>query len=186
MTLLEIFKHKLLHDESAFKQWFGNSKIIDDEGNPAICYHASPNDFKEFIPGGVDPKISGYAMWFSMDPHNQPAAHNTNVRGGYRTGTNVMPVYIKMERPLVIDTIIDLEWARQVFANGSSEFPQIMLHDWVKEVTKDGEYDGIYFDAKALGWRDGVVELVVFNPKQVKSALGNSGDFGNDTSDITR
>lgn len=185
MKLVEIFKHRQDEGNSAFRKWFGNSKIIDDEGNPAICYHATTGDFAEFIPGGLDVKVSGPAMWFTFDAEDQPAAHNIYGPKGFRTGTNVMPVYIKMERPLVIDTMVDLEWARSVFANNSSEFPQILTQQWVDEVSKDGEYDGIIFDAKALGWRNAVCEVIVFNPNQVKSALGNKGSFDSESNDIT-
>ena len=31
-----------------FKQWFGNSKIVDDNGNPLIVYHGSYVDIKKF------------------------------------------------------------------------------------------------------------------------------------------
>ena len=71
------------------------------------------------------------------------------------------------------------------FANDSSEFPQIMTKEWVDEVSKDGEYDGIIFDAKALGWRDAVCEIIVFKPNQVKSALGNNGSFNPESNSIT-
>ena len=183
--LLEL-SSQIHRENEAFRAWFGRSKIVDDNGDPAVCYHATSADFKKFIPGGLNPKLSGAAMWFSMDPHNQPASHNIRTRTGYKDGVHVMPVYIRMERPLVIDDMPSLEWARKVFAKGSREFPQLMASDWVAEVTHDGEYDGIIFDAVKLGWPDAVVELIVFNPNQVKSALGNSGTFAKDDDDITK
>lgn len=188
MKLQHLFElsAQIHRENEAFKAWFGHSKIVNDDGDPAVCYHATAADFKKFIPGGLNPKLSGAAMWFSMDPHNQPAAHNIRTRTGYKDGVHVMPVYIRMERPLVIDDMPSLEWAREVFAKGSREFPQLMASDWVAEVTHDGEYDGIIFDAVKLGWEDAVVELIVFNPNQVKSALGNSGTFSKDDDDITK
>lgn len=31
-----------------FKRWFGNSKVVDDKGNPLVCYHGSTVDIDEF------------------------------------------------------------------------------------------------------------------------------------------
>ena len=170
-----------------FKRWFGNSQIRDESGNPLVVYHATTGNFTEFKPGGDDPTMSGPAMWFTDSKEDQPAAHNTRSRAsGFRDGANVMPVYLKMERPLVIDDKGMLDWAREVFAGGSREFPQLMPKRWVDEVRRDGEYDGIIFDGPALGWKDAVREYIVFEPTQIKSAIGNSGQFDPSNPDITK
>ena len=31
-----------------FYKWFGNSKIVDDNGKPLIVYHGSPSVFNKF------------------------------------------------------------------------------------------------------------------------------------------
>ena len=31
-----------------FKRWFGDSKVVDDNGQPLVCYHGSTVDIKEF------------------------------------------------------------------------------------------------------------------------------------------
>jgi hypothetical protein len=82
----------------------------------------------------------------------------------------------------MIDDLQSLEWAREVFANGSREFPQIMTKSWVDEVMKDGEYDGIIFDTDALGWKGGK-EFIVFKANQIKSAISNTNFT--DSDDIT-
>lgn len=175
-------------ETTEFKRWFGASKVRNDDGTPKVLYHGTPHDFSEFKPGGADPdKVqSGNAIWLSPDADHQPASHNIGWRGEYREGTNVMPVYVKMERPLLIDDKETMEWARQVFAGGSIEFPQLMPKKWADEVGRDGEYDGIIFDGESLGWGDGTTEYLVFDPKQVKSAIGNSGAFDPEHPDITK
>jgi hypothetical protein len=35
-----------------FKRWFGNSKVVNEDGSPKVLYHATAKDFKKFIPGG--------------------------------------------------------------------------------------------------------------------------------------
>lgn len=187
MKLIELFEKKMDHDKDSFKRWFRNSKTRDDDGAPQVFYHATPKDFRAFKVGGVDPKISGHAIWLSPYKHVQAAAHNVGgAKRGYKDGTQVMPVYAKIEKPLIIDDKNSLEWAREVFANGSNEFPQLLPKAWVDEVTKDGEYDGIIFDGEKLGWGEGTNEVIVFSSKQIKSAIGNSGEYDPEDEDITK
>lgn len=181
-----------------FREWFGSSKVRDENGEPMRMYHITPHDFDTFHPGGkevLDGHVegqSGRAIWFSPFKEDQPAAHNTHPglkarREGvkYRDGTNVMPVYLRIERPLMIDDKTMLEWARHAFAGGSSEFPQIVLGKWKDEIVKEG-YDGIIFRGDALGWGEKDVEYIVFDPHQIKSAIGNNGDFSKDSPVITK
>lgn len=174
------------HDTEEFLRWFGNSRIRDDDGAPLVCYHATAQDFSKFKVGGMDPTISGHAIWVTPHKENQAAAHNISTLSGYKTGTRVIPLYVRMQKPLYIDDKISLEWAREVFAKGSKEFPHLMPKEWVDEVTRDGEYDGIIFDGEALGWGAGSIEYVVFNPNQLKSALANNGEYSLGDEDITK
>src|SRR5690606_2634929 len=33
-----------------FKKWFGDSKVVDDEGKPLVVYHGTDKDFEAFEP----------------------------------------------------------------------------------------------------------------------------------------
>jgi hypothetical protein len=161
-----------------FKRWFGSSKLLDDDGNPQRYYHITAQDFDAFKAGGYNDQVSGPAIWLSPHSEYQAAFHNVGKRAGeFQDDTRVLPVYVKMERPLLIDDTTSLEWARDVFAKGSKEFPQLMTKQWVDEVTKDGEYDGIVFKGTDLGWGENSDEIIVFKPTQIKSAVSNSGDY---------
>jgi hypothetical protein len=35
-------------DSAAFKAWFGNSKVVDENGKPLVVYHATTGDFEAF------------------------------------------------------------------------------------------------------------------------------------------
>ena len=37
-----------------FKKWFGDSKVVDEDGNPLLMYHGTAREFTEF-----DPSLSG-------------------------------------------------------------------------------------------------------------------------------
>lgn len=79
------------------KAWFGNSKILDHEGNPAVVYHSTHNDFDEFDrlwavknlkrnPEAID----AVGLWFSDNP-------------SAKYGSKQMKCYLKIENPYYID-----------------------------------------------------------------------------------
>lgn len=59
-----------------FKRWFGDSKIVDDAGEPRVLYHGTRHDFDAFKGGAFftsDPGVaSSYSMRFGGD--RSPAA----------------------------------------------------------------------------------------------------------------
>lgn len=168
--------------EENLRRWFGASKTVDEHGAPRVFYHITPHDFDVFHPGGKaalegrPEGLSGTAMWFSPNRDYQPAAHNVMTRTGFQSGTNVMPVHLKIERPLLIDSDVMLDWARDVFAGGSSMFPQVVLSHQV-EAIKDAGYDGIILEGVGGANERNGDEYIVFDAEQVKSAIGNSGAF---------
>jgi hypothetical protein len=148
-------------------------------------YHATPKDFKEFQGEGFDPTISGNATWLSTDPKHQPAMHN--ISGGrnaqFREGTNVMPVHVQAKNPLHLDDKGMLEWARQAFAKGHSEFPDLLTPDTVKALKEEG-YDSIIH---ADPYKNGRAhEVIMLQPNKIKSAIGNRGTYDPNDPDITK
>lgn len=43
-------KMKKLLNHPRFKAWFKDSKVVDNDGNPLVCHHATNTDFKLFKP----------------------------------------------------------------------------------------------------------------------------------------
>lgn len=107
----------------AFKKWFGDSKVVDANGKPLRLFHWTPKNFSKFKAGGLNPKLSGKAIWLALDPGMMNAAHNLSsqlYKNGvplpeYRSkvmlpelgehryvweGVNVMPLYARIEYPL--------------------------------------------------------------------------------------
>jgi hypothetical protein len=148
-------------------------------------YHATPKDFKEFQGEGFDPTISGEATWLGYDPTYQAAMHNISGRAvpPYREGVNVMPVHVQAKSPLVLDDPVMIDWARQVFAGGSGEFPHLMPKDWVSSI-KDAGYDSIIFAPPGSERKH--QEVIMLDPKRIKSAIGNEGTYDIENPDITK
>ena len=157
-----------------FKQWFGRSKMINEDGSPMKLFHATAKDFDAFKPGGYDPELSGRAIWLGDDPSWLPAAHNVGARDGFKEGTQTIPVHVRMEKPLWIDEPGMLEWARAVYGKN---LPYLMPDDVVKNIREDG-YDGVRVSPDAFkSSRPGDGEYIVFEPEQIKSAISNTGEF---------
>jgi len=172
-----------------FRKFFGNSKLRDEYGEPQRLYHATPENFSEFKAGGVNPKISGSAIWLGPYADYQPAFHRI---GGsqvnrFREGVNVMPLYARMENPLLIDDKAMEDWASAVFAGGDRNFPNLMPQHWVDNIRSEG-YDGIMYARPETVSPSGEMsrdqEYIVFDPKQIKSAIGNRGTYNPDDPDI--
>jgi hypothetical protein len=148
-------------------------------------YHATPKDFKEFQGEGFDPTISGNATWLSTDPHHQPAMHN--ISGGrnaqFREGTNVMPVHVQAKTPLYLDDKGMIEYARAAYAKGHSEFPDLLTPETVRLLKEDGYDSIIHADPYKVGRAH---EIIMLEPKRIKSAIGNRGTYDPNDPDITK
>lgn len=185
----------------AFKRWFDGSKVADEDGNPKRMYHITAKDFPAFIPGGKDRWLngklhrngypaSGEAVWFSPDPEHQPAFHNVSAgiaarsEGAmFREGTRVVPVYLSIKSPLMLDDKAMLDWAIEVYADGDKSFPLLIDKKWIEQLKKDG-YDGIIYTPEEKESRDH--EYIVFDPTQIKSAISNTGEFSRTDPNIQR
>jgi len=165
--------------DANLKKFLSPSKVKEK------LYHATPKDFKEFQGEGFDPTISGNATWLSTDPHHQPAMHN--ISGGrdaqFREGTNVMPVHVQAKVPLYLDDKGMIEYARAAYANGHSEFPDLLTPETVRLLKEDGYDSIIHADPYGTGRAH---EIIMLEPKQIKSAIGNRGTYDVNEPDITK
>jgi hypothetical protein len=72
----------------AFKKWFGDSKVVDEKGEPLVVYHGTDDPgFEEF---GRQTTADGY--FFAPDPETANFYVSDNYSGG------VYPVYLKIEK----------------------------------------------------------------------------------------
>lgn len=163
-----------------FWEWFGDSKIVDSDGNPLRVYHGTEADFDNFsdeLRGSRtkhDKEDVGYH--FTDDASYSDAYASTSTMNLYMTyvemfpeesdkvkhnirNSNIMPVYLKIENPYYI--------------------PDAKIDRNVIQKAKNLGHDGII---GKLG--DKTKEFVVFEPNQIKSATGNNGDYDQNTSNI--
>lgn len=141
---------------SAFKKWFGDSKVVDEKGEPLVVYHGTNRDFSQF-------KIKGAGVYFAAGPETA-SVYAKNRRGG-----NVMPLYLSIKNPLVMTT--------QELMSGKTDGGILHYLAGRKGLERMG-YDGII--ALASDPSDPALSTdvyVAFDARQIKSATGNNGNF---------
>ena len=189
-----------------FKEWFGDSKIVDANGKPLVCYHGTPtggvNTFEQS--GQRDPGWTGQGLYFT--PDKDTAKAYTSATHGRSGKKQIYDVYIKADDPIHIKEMSP-EWVSKALDKmreragrppmtseqreremaelrpewvkmGTPHENQILYANALKHVADPG------YMAKTMG-HDAVRadfdggSIMVFNPNQIKSASKNSGNFGN-------
>lgn len=120
---------ELGQDSPEFREWFGDSKVVDENGEPLVVYHGTPTPFGEFdearLGGNTGAPSASQGFFFTDSPELASAyagfqdtfdagmrAVNA-VTGGllerfgsrYSTpeGGNVRPTFLRITNPLVVD-----------------------------------------------------------------------------------
>lgn len=172
----------------AFKKWFGDSKVVDEDGKPLVVYHGTKRSFGIFAPYAEKATRGGQAlydvgaMFFTADT-DLATAYSGVIKGmrGYHAwppesayGGNVMPVYLSLKNPLVINA------ENQIYHK---------VEEAIRKAKRDG-YDGVIINnlvdtPGTAGALDAFVHTayVAFKPNQIKSAIGNKGTF-DETGDL--
>jgi hypothetical protein len=149
----------------AFTKWFGDSKVVDATGLPAVMYHGTSKDtdFASF-------KIGQRGAWFTSAPEEASSYAVENDSSGPRfqsdgtiaeknTASRVIPVYLAIKNPYT-PTAAEMDAYRTAPSYGAAQ-------------------RGLVARAKALG-HDGLDmgggTLVAFDPTQIKS-VHNRGTF---------
>lgn len=167
-----------------FKKWFGDSKIVDKNGNPLIMYHGTNQKIGQFNKTTrYDDHVPGISVTDDYSMANSYALEKAKKNGG---SPNVESVYIKSLKPMIYEDLENWTLNKAKEKNfpvkdeedfAAFDVPPDTLVKWLKE---EG-YDSIdYRNDPMLGYG-----LRVFEPTQIKSAIGNRGTFSPEELDIT-
>lgn len=157
-------------DSKYFKKWFGDSKVVDKEGEPLVVYHGTTaNNIEIFEPHNASTDFDyPNAIYFS---------DSINIAKTYGDTYHKEPmhVYLKMENPLEIN------------AKGQT------YNDFYDELKRElnyavTNYDGLIVKNIRDDWaqNDGgeiATTYIVFNPEQIKS-VDNRGTFDEGNANI--
>lgn len=164
-----------------FVRWFGESKVIDAQGNPLVVYHGTDAaDIREFSGGD-------YPGWFATSPEMASRYANER-RSGQKRGTpNVIPAFLSIKKPVSID--VDMNDQAMALKGFAIRLGLTWQYDW------DQDYSRVFHVVKDFYFRkaiqqagfDGIranergeLTYAPILPEQIKSAIGNSGRFDPD------
>lgn len=166
-----------------FKAWFGDSKAVDDNGQPLVVYHGAPD--ARFITEG-DGIFKGInerygqpsngkdgAFWFAADRATAITYADDRRAFDYQAADpGIVSAYLKLENPLIIDGR-GKEW-REAQQRGKTR-------DVIDQARDEGR-DGVIIRNVRDRYQDNTRAkptdtFVVFNSSQVKSATDNRGTF---------
>lgn len=160
-------------DSPAFKEWFGDSKVVDADGKPLVVYHGTASNFEAFsksadpkhidLPGFFFTPEAGIADSFAESASRKPFRDEAGYIAGFENA-NVMQVYLSIQNPAEIN-LSDRETGKMTLAAD--------VRAMLEKAQTDG-HDG----AVIRGWSDGSgdVQWVAFAPTQIKSVF-NRGTF---------
>jgi hypothetical protein len=159
-------------ESKAFKNWFGDSKVVDESNKPIVVYHGTKDDIDMFMQGQPNKKDAGWlgdGFYFTDNPE-LASTYAEYLKSGPE-GANVIPVYLSIKNPYEA-TIKDKEYLMMADRRGDKS----ALKEFTDNLIKQG-YDGVVLDyKKQMGVTEPVKEYVAFNPEQIKSVF-NEGTF---------
>ena len=184
-----------------FYKWFGDSKVVDEQGRPLVVYHGTNAEFDIFDvkkQGKNDTVFFGRGFYFT--PNKKVAEH-------YANNKIVMPVYLNIKNPLDLSDLaykqineigIDklkelgiytkeakdfIENPVEIIKNGKPVKETTILENYIAEGKLGKKLSD---NAKKQGF-DGVIvkgkEYVAFEPNQIKST-SNRGTYSLDEDNI--
>lgn len=89
-----------------FDSWFGDSQVVDDEGNPRVLYHGTRSPVTEFKPSRNGNGSLGMLGDYAVERHGIFAAEDPELarefaeQGGETAGAAIQPLHLKIENPL--------------------------------------------------------------------------------------
>ena len=189
-----------------FKSWFGDSKVVDENGNPLVVYHGTSGDFEAFDKEYQN-EVTGFGD-FGKGFYFSSIYDGSRYYTIGKDNSYILKVYLKVENPFVFDLIseklndntkerllalnvdIPIKHIIQDLVNKNQPFAYRELGKTISDETLsqifiDNGYDGVFVNRSFIT-NDGtgdklekrnLYEIVVYEPTQIKSAIGNNGEY---------
>lgn len=170
----------------AFYKWFGNSKVVDEQGRPLVVYHGTNAKFDTFR------KMKGkvYNFLSEIEVERQGFFFTDNRDVAQNIGKIVMPVYLKSTNVFDLDSNYHSNFMKGFYKQlqdsqaeyleyGTSEAWEFFDGEtgkaFIKYLQENG-YDGATFEETPYEDAETIKTNVVFSPNQIKS-VDNRGTF---------
>lgn len=174
-----------------FRKWFGDSKVVDDQGKPLVVYHGAPDARFAKTDGvfrstknrlGFTQNPEG-VFWFASSRRVAETYADDRRAFDYQNAeAGVIAAYIKLENPLVVDAGGQMWRDAQQRGKTSDVIEEAKAagHDGVIIRNVRDDYSSI--DKPRKG--EATTTYTVFRPEQIKSATDNVGTFDPANPDI--
>lgn len=167
---------------TAFQRWFGDSKVVDENGKPLVVYHGSLRDFDSFDPDAS--RFGNKGLYFTADAGYASAFARTG-RGQTEGSPTVYPVYLSIKNPLVLGNgrfdpaslkgrvaaaLFPAQVKTALAANNLRDdlgIGSLLTAKNVADLRAAG-FDGVFTEGGAF---------IALAPEQIKSATGNNGNY---------
>ena len=163
---------------AAFKKWFGDSKVVDSEGNPLVVYHGTTEVFNEFAPHVNSKEQLGFGIHLTPDPAFASNYADPEAQGRKKKPGSVIPAYVAAANILEADALVkegSKEYALAFKLAGRTR-PGLFQNDYTDAGEKTGKkivylqnaidaaqpktaekliresgYDGVWYNSKIIG-----------------------------------
>ena len=167
----------------------GLAKFLKDSRVKNRVYHGTenPEHYDDDEGENAIKSFAGRATWVAEEPYT---AHGYSGKSGY-----IMPLHIKLKKPLVINHVDANDEAHHVYnlaknigvdvnhlksmSNPESVW-EVINHPYFIDAASNAGFDGISIH------EGGRPTHAVFNPSNIKSATGNRGTYDTSKHDITK
>lgn len=167
----------------AFKEWFGDwendpenaSKVVDENGEPMVVYHSTRADFNTF---DLSKSKRGEGLWF------KPWRDDSTIVGKIvekLSQSHDIPVYLNIKNPVIVDKPSGYK-SGDIYTRKGIDKHSTTNNDGAIGFSNMNVFKGT-LNIKDIRGKNGV-ELVAFNPNQIKSATDNVGTFSRTNDDI--
>ena len=201
-------KIESLSHSDEFNKWFGDSKVVNENGDPLVMYHGTKKSdqgkaFTYFNVYNANYGLFGYGGYFTDDPR---IASEYAGKGKGETPT-VYPVFLSIKNPLDMDAVADpKQWTNLNESLDDYHEGGNTNESWYRALEtyyRDNNYSkeegasAIQEDLISMGY-DGVTHIgggrvdkqgarhrvyIAFDPEQIKSVF-NKGTWNPESNDI--
>lgn len=167
---------KPIPNPEKFHEWFGDSKVVDNEGRPLVVYRGDASGKTSFEPTNKGLRLPGNIFF----------TDNAFIGRQYARGRELYSTHLRLQNPYTVNaegnswsevpapTEIKEEWG---------DPDKTMQIDELALWARGKGFDGLIVRDVLDQYGDGT-QYVVFNPTQIKSAVGNNGEFNPKDSNI--
>jgi hypothetical protein len=161
-----------------FQAWFGDSKVVDENGQPLVVYHGTNQAIDSFDPAKIGSRDAGFfGSGFYFTPNEDEALDyaDSAVEDSGTGEAQAIPLVVSLQNPFVWDMSDESSAAtRQALAamgiqrdsvrGNSASLGNAKERETFNRAVRAAGHDGVIVRDE-----DGILEVVAFEPEQIKS-----------------